>query len=112
MLAALAAALLAGGPDPALVERGKALYAENRCSTCHQVAGKGNPLGPHDGVGARLSAAELRQWIVDPRGMARKTKAVRKPPMPVFDTLKKADVDALVVYLSTLKTAAPPAPAR
>ena len=108
---AVALALLAADPAPALVEKGRAVYAENRCATCHSVAGKGNRLGPHDDVGARLGAAELRQWIVDPRGMTRKTKAARKPPMPLFETLKPADVDALVAYLSTLRAAPSPAPA-
>jgi mono/diheme cytochrome c family protein len=107
MLASLAAVVLAADPDPVLVERGKALYAENRCATCHSIAGKGNKLGPHDDVGARLTADELRAWIVDPRAMARKTKSARKPPMPVFE-LKRADVDALVAYLSALKAPAPP----
>jgi mono/diheme cytochrome c family protein len=111
MLAALLAALLAVDPDPALVERGKKLYADNRCATCHSIAGKGNPLGPQDGIGSRLSPADLRKWILDPPAMARKTRSARKPPMPVFETLKPADVDALVAYLSTLKAPASPAPA-
>lgn len=110
MVATLVLALLAAVPDPALVEKGRALYAENRCATCHSVARKGNPLDPQDEVGARLTAAELRQWIVDPRAMARKTKAARKPPMPVFEALKPADVDALVAYLSSLRAAPSPAP--
>jgi mono/diheme cytochrome c family protein len=87
--------------------RGKRLFTENRCTMCHSVAGKGNPKGPQDGVGARLTPAELRQWLVEPKAMSAKAKATRKPVMPSFETLKKEDIDALVAYLATLKT--PPA---
>ena len=104
MLAALLVALAAAAPADDAVARGKKLYAENRCSVCHSIAGKGNPKGPHDGVGSRLSAAELRKWLVDPKDMARKAKATRKPPMPLYDHLKPAEVDDLVAYLSTLKS--------
>ena len=103
MLAALLVAL-AAAPAADAVARGKTLYAENRCSMCHSIAGKGNPKGPHDGVGSRLSAAELRKWLVDPKEMARKAKTTRKPPMPLYDHLKPAEVDDLVAYLSTLKS--------
>ena len=89
------------------VARGKRLYTENRCTMCHSVAGKGNPKGPQEGVGARLTPAELRKWMLEPKAMAAKAKAERKPPMPGFETLKREDLDALVAYLATLK--APPA---
>jgi hypothetical protein len=35
--------------------------------------------------------------------MAAKHKATRKPPMKDYSALAKADVDALVAYLQTLK---------
>jgi len=89
------------------VARGKRLFTESRCTMCHSVAGKGNPKGPQDGVGARLTPAELRKWLVEPKVMSAKAKATRKPVMPSFETLKKEDLDALVAYLATLK--APPA---
>lgn len=87
--------------------RGKRLYTENRCTMCHSVDGKGNPKGPQDGVGARLTPAELRKWLLEPKVMAARAKAARKPPMPNFEILKREDLDALVAYLATLK--APPA---
>lgn len=103
--AGLAVARVAGAEDA--VATGKRLYAENRCTMCHSVAGKGNPKGPQDSVGATLTPAELRKWLVEPKVMAAKAKATRKPPMPSFETLKREDLDALVAYLATLK--APPA---
>ena len=82
--------------------RGATLYTEQKCSVCHSIAGKGNAKGPLDEVGAKLSADDIRAWIVDAPGMTTKTKAARKPLMKKYD-LPKGDVDALVAYLSTLK---------
>lgn len=103
--AVLAASRVEAAEDA--VARGKRLYTESRCTMCHSVAAKGNPKGPQDGVGAQLTPAELRKWLLEPKVMAVKAKAARKPPMPSFETLKREDLDALVAYLATLK--APPA---
>ena len=84
------------------VAQGKALYDANKCSLCHSIAGKGNPKGSLDGIGSKLSAAEIKEWITDPAAMAAKSKSERKPPMPK-KTLKPDEVDALVAYLSSLK---------
>jgi mono/diheme cytochrome c family protein len=84
------------------VEKGAAVYAAQKCGMCHTVAGKGNAKGPLDGVGGKLSAEEIRQWIVDAPGMTAKTKAARKPLMKAY-ALPKEDVDALVAYLAGLK---------
>ena len=82
--------------------KGEQVYVTQKCSLCHAVAGKGNSKGPLDGVGSKLSADELRNWIVDAKGMAAKTKASRKPEMKQY-SLPKDDVDALVAYLASLK---------
>ena len=84
-------------------ERGQQVFTANKCSICHAVAGKGNAKGNLDSVGAKLSAAEIRQWIVDAPAMAAKAKAERKPAMKSFAQLPPADISALVAYLSTLK---------
>ncbi len=84
------------------VAQGKALFDANKCSICHSIAGKGNPKGSLDGVGSKLSAAEIKEWLTDPAGMATKTKAERKPPMKKY-TFKPEEVDALTAYLSSLK---------
>jgi mono/diheme cytochrome c family protein len=82
--------------------RGEKVFADQKCSLCHSIGGKGNAKGPLDDVGGKLSADEIRAWITDAKGMTAKTKATRKPEMKAF-TLPKEDVDALVAYLSTLK---------
>ena len=82
--------------------KGEKVFADQKCSLCHSVAGKGNAKGALDEVGSQLSAAEIREWITDAKGMTAKTKPTRKPEMKAY-TLPKDDVDALVAYLSTLK---------
>jgi mono/diheme cytochrome c family protein len=84
--------------------KGAAVYAGQKCSLCHSIAGKGNAKGSLDGVGSTFTAEELRQWITDPVAMSAKHKATRKPAMPTkFASLPKEDVDALVSYLASLK---------
>lgn len=87
----------------AAVDHGLKVYASSKCSMCHSVAGKGNAKGILDDVGAKLSADEIRQWLVDPEAMRVKTKAERKPLMKSYASMPKADVDGLVAYLQTLK---------
>jgi mono/diheme cytochrome c family protein len=82
--------------------RGEAVFAAQKCSLCHSVAGKGNPKGPMEEAVGKLTAAEIRAWITDAKGMTAKTKAERKPAMKEF-ALPKEDVDALVAYLTSLK---------
>ncbi|MGE3958330.1 MAG: cytochrome c [Vicinamibacterales bacterium] len=98
--AVLVVANLASAQDK--VARGQAVYAEQKCGLCHSVAGKGNAKGPIDDAGSKYTAAELKAWIVDAKGMTVKTKSPRKPEMKNY-TLPEADVDALVAYMQTLK---------
>jgi len=99
------AALLTAGPalgQDAKAEQGMKVFAAQKCTMCHSIAGKGNKKGPLDEVGSKLAAAEIREWIVDPEGIRAKTKPTRKPP-----TKKKpmpaGDVDAPVALLTGLK---------
>ena len=85
------------------VEKGKEVYTTQKCSVCHSVGGVGNKKGALDTVGSKLTAADIRNWIVDAPGMAAKVKADRKPPMKAYTTLAKDDLDNLVAYLQTLK---------
>ena len=108
--AALALALTAVAPRPAAsqdaaqVTKGAEVYAAQKCQVCHAVAGKGSKTSPLDGVGAKLSAGEIRQWIVQPAEMTAKTKSQKKPPMPAkWSNLPAAELDPLVAYLVSLK---------
>jgi mono/diheme cytochrome c family protein len=93
---------IARGQDAA--KQGQQVYAAQKCSVCHSTAGAGGKASPLDGVGAKLSADEIRQWIVDPVTMTKKSGSTKKPPMPKkYDKLPAADLDALVAYMQSLK---------
>jgi len=84
-------------------DKGKEIYAAQKCSICHSIGGVGNKKGPLDQVGAKLSANDIRSWITSAPDMAAKAKAERKPAMKAYSTLSKDDLDNLVAYLQTLK---------
>src|SRR4051812_32286867 len=86
---------VASAQDPAA---GAKVFADQKCSLCHSIGGKGNAKGPLDEVGTKLPAADIRAWIEDAPGMTAKTNAARKPVMKAY-SLPKPDVDALVAYL-------------
>ena len=94
---------LSAGQGAATPAAGEKVFAAQKCIICHSLAGKGNKNGPLDDVGSKLSAADMRAWIVTPAEMGKKANATRKPPMKSFASLPAADVDALVAYLQTLK---------
>ena len=75
---------------------GETIYKTNKCAVCHSVAGVGNKKGPLDGIGNRLSQAQLRKAITDP------TPSKRKPAMKPY-TLPEEELTALVAYLASLK---------
>ena len=84
------------------IDKGKEVYAAQKCQICHSIAGAGNKKGPLDDVGSKYSNADLHAWIVDAPAMMTKTKAERKPAMKAY-ALPKGDVDALVAYMASLK---------
>jgi mono/diheme cytochrome c family protein len=100
--AAICVGLAAAASGQDAKTKGEQVYAAQKCSLCHSIAGKGNAKGPLDGVGTKLTADEIHAWIVDAKGMTAKTKASRKPEMKQY-SLPNDDVDALVAYLSSLK---------
>ena len=101
------AAIILCAASPALaqgaVEKGAAVYAAQKCATCHALDGKGMAKGPLDGVGKKLTADEIRAWIVTPAEMTKKTNATRKPPMRAYASLPKEDLDALVAFMASKK---------
>lgn len=101
MLLLAAQASAAGEQDAA---KGQAVYTAQKCSVCHAIQGKGNKTNPLDGVGAKLSADDIRKWIVSPVEMTKQSGSTKKPPMVAkYDKLPAADLDALVAYMVSLK---------
>jgi mono/diheme cytochrome c family protein len=101
---ALAMPVTAATQDEALIKKGQEIYAAQKCSTCHSIAGKGGKQSPLDGVGKKLSADDIRAWIVNPTEMTKKTNSTKKPPMPnKWSKLPPAELEALVAYMQSLK---------
>jgi mono/diheme cytochrome c family protein len=110
ILRAVALVLAAGATMPPqaaaqdAAKKGQEVYTAQKCSVCHAIAGKGSKANPLDGVGAKLSADDIRAWIVTPVEAAAKAKSTKKPPMPAkYGKLPAADLDALVAYMQSLK---------
>ncbi len=103
MAALVAAAAPGSAEDAKKAERGKAVYGEQKCKLCHQLAGEGNAKGPLDDVGSKLKPDEIKEWLVDPKAAAAKHKATRKPAMKAYATLPAEDLGALISFLESCK---------
>ena len=95
----------AAAPAPAAdpgIAHGRQVYADQRCASCHAIGGSGNPRNPLDGVGARLSRAELLDWVTgtgtatDQLAPAVARRKARYRDLPVND------MNALIAYLASL----------
>ena len=100
---ASANSLQAAAASTAAVTKGEKVYVAQKCSMCHSLDGKGQAKGPLDGIGTKLTADEIREWIVHPVEMTKKHKATRKPVMKAYPKLPKEDLDALVAFLHAKK---------
>jgi mono/diheme cytochrome c family protein len=97
----LALALLlacAGSRAQAQGPQGAELAGRLGCLACHALNGSGGKLAaPLDGVGTRLTAAELAVAVAYPRQRHPRAK------MPSYAYLPPAEQAALVEFLQTLK---------
>jgi len=96
-------------PDTALLERGRTVFLEQRCQSCHTIRGVSNTarLGPdltHVGSRMQIGAGVLRThqgtlagWIADPQAV--------KPGvfMPAASGIDGESLRALAAYLAHLK---------
>jgi cytochrome c2 len=81
----------------AAVDHGKEVYAAQKCSMCHSIAGVGGSLKALDGVGSKLKADEMKKWIKTPKEM--KADVIMK----AYPNLPEKDLNDLTSYLLTLK---------
>jgi mono/diheme cytochrome c family protein len=113
ILAAIAVAFTFGttaaaqAPDPKVAAQGKKLYATYKCDKCHMIDGRGSKKGPLNGVGAKLSAADIKKWLTSPAEMEAKLDKPPKGTDSMANALKTkgiepGEVDALVAYMLTL----------
>ncbi len=76
---------------------GEQLFKQ-KCTMCHIVSGKGGQIGPDmTTVSGRMAEKDVREKLEKPKN-SNPTSS-----MPSFKTLPKADMDALMGYLRTLK---------
>jgi hypothetical protein len=85
-------------------EKGMQIFKAQKCTQCHSVAGVGNKKGTLDEIGSKMTAAQIKEWIVDPEGSRAKAQPppTRKPFMKKVK-ISDGDLDALVQFLSGLK---------
>ena len=105
IMSAVALVAVLGSPalaQDAKIQKGMKVFGDQKCSLCHSIADKGNKKGPLDGVGAKLSADDIKKWVTNAKEMAVKAKADRKPPMKNY-ALPAEDLDAVVAYVASLK---------
>jgi mono/diheme cytochrome c family protein len=85
-------------PHPGLV-----VFEEQKCATCHSLSGKGNPRYPLDGIGSRMIAGELEQWITATGPAQEKLSSMVVRRKERYRTLSPPDMTALVEYLGSLR---------
>ena len=90
--------------DAAQIDAGRKVFAEKKCSQCHQAEGRGNKMYPLAGVAAKMSDADLRLWLTNPAQMEAKLKQQPKLKMSTKrQPLTDNDVNVLVAYIKSLK---------
>ena len=89
------------------VEWGRRVFLEQNCTSCHSVGGEGNPRLPLDGVGDRETPEGLRIWTTGTGEAATQLSAGVRRKKQAYQTLPDAEMNALVVFLSTLKSPSP-----
>jgi disulfide bond formation protein DsbB len=88
-------------PTPVSTDPGFGLLAARGCVACHDVSGTERRVGPPlTDVGERLTAAEIRESIVDPNAVI--AEGYQKDLMlkDFAETLSTEELDQLVSYLS------------
>jgi cytochrome c553 len=103
LLVAGEAVAQAAGAAQGTSDKGATVYAAQKCSLCHGMDGKGNQKAALDDVGSKLTADQIRAWILTPVEMAAKANATRKPVMKPYPNLPKEDLDSLVAFLAAKK---------
>ena len=79
------------------LERGREVYAIQKCALCHSISGIGGKKMPLDGVGSRLKSDDIKKWILTPKEMKPDTA------MKAYPNLPQKDLSDLIAYLLTLK---------
>lgn len=88
---------------PVPADAGRAVFQAQHCTRCHAVAGQGNPRSPLDDVGARLTRAQLRDWVLAAEAVQDDLSRRAIEAKSAYATLPAAELEALLDYLQTLR---------
>jgi len=80
-------------------ERGRVLFEELACDSCHSLAGRGNPAGALDTAVARMDDARIREWIIAGPSVEDQLSRRARTRKQEYRELSSDDLDALVEYL-------------
>jgi len=89
------AAFMFGQDDAS--DRGREVYAMQKCALCHSIAGIGGKKMPMDRVGSKLKSDDIRKWVRTPKAMKADSTMKSYPNLP------EKDLDDLAAFLMTLK---------
>ncbi len=78
-------------------DRGREVYAMQKCALCHSIAGIGGKKMPLDRVGSRLKSEDIRKWVKTPKAMKADSTMKSYPNLP------EKDLSDLTAFLMTLK---------
>jgi len=82
--------------DPALVAKGRQVYAEKQCSRCHMIGDEGAKVGPNlTRVGFTRDAEWLKRFLKDPKSVNPRSK------MMAFEGTEQ-ELGALAAFLASL----------
>lgn len=98
-----APALVAEAAAPAVAATAEEAIAKFACSACHAVLDSASEVGPSlKNVGARLSAEEIRQSIVNPNAVIAKNYPPIMPP-DFADRMMAKELEMMVEFLAKSK---------
>jgi mono/diheme cytochrome c family protein len=90
-----------------LIETGRTIYSREGCARCHGAAGAGSAL---DDVADRLTPEEIRQWTVASAAMEDNMPGWAFSAKQRYGKLPASDLEALVVFLQSLRSGAEKSP--
>ncbi len=88
------------------VNRGRALYRLYQCADCHSIKNEGNKEGVSlDKIGTKRSSKFLLEQILDPEKHVESNpkKFNGDPNLMPSQQLEKAEAEAIVIYLKSLR---------
>jgi mono/diheme cytochrome c family protein len=78
-------------------DRGREVYAMQKCALCHSIAGIGGKKQPLDRVGSNLKPEDMKKWVQTPKTMKGDSTMKSYPNLP------EKDLNDLIAFLMTLK---------